>query len=143
MDTTVFNPDLLSKELLHENPLLLDKIATALACNRREAAHALREVLRFLFLVAGNRSSTLTPSHRVDLAWHELILFTKVYQSFCQRWFGRFVHHSPGGSRDENAGQYAKTLGCYEVDFGTADPAWWPPGTTSACGPCEAIGPES
>ena len=138
MASTAFNADALSKQLLDENPLLVAKIASALACKQPEVVYSLREVLRFLFLVSSNRSNTLTPSHRVDLAWHEFILFTKVYSSFCQRWFGRFVHHSPGGSRAENREQYEQTLRYYESQFGTADPAWWPQETVPACGPCEA-----
>ncbi|TQV71108.1 hypothetical protein FLL45_22540 [Aliikangiella marina] len=35
------------------------------------------------------------PSRVVDLAWHEFILFTKQYNSFCQNAFGRFLHHTP------------------------------------------------
>lgn len=35
------------------------------------------------------------PSQAVDVAWHELILFTKTYQLFCKQAFGRFLHHIP------------------------------------------------
>lgn len=35
------------------------------------------------------------PSQAVDLAWHEFILHTRQYQAFCNRAFGRFVHHTP------------------------------------------------
>lgn len=35
------------------------------------------------------------PSQAVDVAWHEFILFTKDYQKFCKRAFGRFLHHTP------------------------------------------------
>jgi hypothetical protein len=35
------------------------------------------------------------PSQAVDLAWHEFILFTRQYQTFCHRALGRFVHHTP------------------------------------------------
>ena len=35
------------------------------------------------------------PSRIVDLAWHEFILCTKHYQTFCRRAFGRFLHHTP------------------------------------------------
>lgn len=35
------------------------------------------------------------PSQVVDLAWHEFILFTRNYQSFCNRAIGRFLHHIP------------------------------------------------
>lgn len=38
------------------------------------------------------------PSHAVDLLWHEFILFTRSYEQFCSRAFGRFLHHAPAGS---------------------------------------------
>jgi hypothetical protein len=35
------------------------------------------------------------PSQAVDEVWHELILFTRQYDSFCNHAFGRFLHHTP------------------------------------------------
>lgn len=35
------------------------------------------------------------PSQVVDDAWHEFILFTRTYKSFCQKALGRFLHHTP------------------------------------------------
>ena len=35
------------------------------------------------------------PSQVVDDAWHEFILFTRIYQKFCSKALGRFLHHLP------------------------------------------------
>ena len=35
------------------------------------------------------------PSQVVDVAWHEFILFTKLYEEFCKRGMGKFIHHTP------------------------------------------------
>ncbi|MBQ0727923.1 MAG: hypothetical protein KBT77_11305 [Thalassolituus oleivorans] len=35
------------------------------------------------------------PSQVVDVAWHEFILFTRPYQTFCDKALGRFLHHTP------------------------------------------------
>ncbi|AWB68228.1 hypothetical protein C2869_18215 [Saccharobesus litoralis] len=35
------------------------------------------------------------PSQVVDDAWHEFILYTKLYAKFCQGAFGQFLHHTP------------------------------------------------
>jgi len=43
---------------------------------------------------AGRRMVAM-PSQAVDDAWHEFILFTRWYDKFCQRAFGRFLHHTP------------------------------------------------
>lgn len=42
-----------------------------------------------------NRRMVSMPSKVVDVAWHEFILFTKVYQRFCGQALGRFLHHIP------------------------------------------------
>jgi hypothetical protein len=43
---------------------------------------------------AGKRMVSM-PSQVVDDAWHAFILFTRGYQLFCKRAFGRFLHHTP------------------------------------------------
>ncbi len=35
------------------------------------------------------------PSKVVDDLWHEFILFTKHYDAFCKKAFGKFLHHTP------------------------------------------------
>lgn len=35
------------------------------------------------------------PSQVVDDAWHEFILFTRSYDTFCRKALGRFLHHTP------------------------------------------------
>lgn len=49
------------------------------------------------------------PSQVVDDLWHALILDTREYRRFCQRAFGRFLHHRPawalsGKARQADAG---------------------------------------
>ena len=41
------------------------------------------------------------PSKAVDVAWHEFILMTREYQSFCDEAFGYYLHHSPEETMDE------------------------------------------
>ncbi|AZQ12418.1 glycine-rich domain-containing protein [Shewanella khirikhana] len=38
------------------------------------------------------------PSQAVDVLWHEFILSTRQYQAFCQKAFGRFLHHTPAAA---------------------------------------------
>ena len=54
---------------------------------------ALREYFH-LCRKAGKRLLSM-PSQVVDAAWHEFILFTRHYQTFCQGALGRFLHHTP------------------------------------------------
>jgi len=55
------------------------------------------EGLRQWFMVcnrAGGRFVSM-PSQVVDDAWHAFILFTRNYEQFCRKAFGRFLHHTP------------------------------------------------
>lgn len=70
-------------------------------------AHALRQY--FLTHLKSGRQPVSMPSQVVDDLWHEFILYTRNYQVFCRRAFGRFLHHTPavvlrGGARASNAG---------------------------------------
>jgi len=55
--------------------------------------HALKEYFQVCNM-AGKRMVAM-PSQVVDVAWHEMILFTRLYDNFCNRAFGRFLHHTP------------------------------------------------
>jgi hypothetical protein len=62
----------------------------------------------FLAYLKGGRRRVAMPSQVVDDLWHEFILFTRQYQTFCERAFGGFLHHSPaitlGRTRPDNEG---------------------------------------
>ena len=50
--------------------------------------------LKFLVLVRATKEQ-FAPSDEADIAWHAHILHTQLYERFCQRHFGRFLHHVP------------------------------------------------
>lgn len=56
-------------------------------------ANALRQF--FLSYLSGGFKPVSMPSKVADDLWHEFILYTKQYQSFCDKAFGRFLHHTP------------------------------------------------
>ena len=128
-------------DLMDAEPLLCDKIAVATGLEPEAVPAMLVEVLRFLSLIDWS-GEKLTPPRELDLAWHELILFTQAYASLCTRLFSRFIHHRPGGTDEENGRQLRATLKLYHLSFGRPDPRFWgnhgywsePP----ACGSCEA-----
>ncbi len=107
------------------NPVLLEKIQKATGLPETQINELLAEVFCFLYLtsVANER---LTPSHIVDLAWHELILFTKYYAETSDRLFGKFIHHHPGGDSHENKSGFKKTHYWYNKIFGIQPaPQYW------------------
>ncbi len=89
---------------------LLDKLASrrpALeAKDRQLVARALRQF--FVAYLKSGRKYVSMPSQVVDDLWHEFILYTRHYDSFCRRAFGGFMHHTPavvlGSHRHDNAG---------------------------------------
>ena len=46
------------------------------------------------YLQSGCRYVSM-PSQVTDDLWHEMILYTRHYESFCKKAFGRFLHHTP------------------------------------------------
>jgi hypothetical protein len=61
------------------------------------AADVALDGLRGWYLACLYADGTLIgmPSHAVDEAWHEMILMTRHYSAFCDRAFGRYLHHNP------------------------------------------------
>ena len=72
-----------------------------LAAKRPELTPAQREIVfdglkeYFHLCNIAGRNMVAMPSQVVDDAWHEFILFTRQYRRFCDRAFGRFLHHTP------------------------------------------------
>ncbi|HEY7638804.1 MAG TPA: hypothetical protein VH814_03685 [Steroidobacteraceae bacterium] len=56
-------------------------------------ARALRQF--FLAYLQSGRQYVSMPSQVTDDLWHEFILYTRHYDSFCRRAFGGFLHHTP------------------------------------------------
>jgi hypothetical protein len=61
------------------------------------------------------------PSHAVDEAWHGLILCTARYSAFCQRAYGRFLHHHPEGGTPDAV---ASRAGCADEQLRRTVIAW-------------------
>ncbi len=125
-------------ELLDKNPVLIRRIADACAIEPGACVELLTEVLRYLNLTVYHEQR-LTPSLTVDYAWHEFILCTKLYMDFCQTHFGKYIHHHPGGSAEENRAQFDRTISFYRESFGEPDKQYWGQSQESSCGPCESV----
>ena len=88
----MFPPGLLDK-LLAVRPDLTIK-------DRQLVARALRQF--FLVYHKSGYQHIAMPSQVVDDLWHEFILYTKNYQTFCQQAFGRYLHHTPTAVLGQN-----------------------------------------
>lgn len=94
----MFPPGLLDRFSIHHPNLALK--------DRQLVAHALRQF--FIAYLKSGRKFVSMPSQVADDLWHEFILYTRHYDSFCQQAFGSFMHHTPavvlGIDKQNNAG---------------------------------------
>lgn len=95
----------------------------------QEIAALLHEYRRFLIMAAVGGQS-ITPSQRVDDAWHLHLTYSRDYWERLVPLLGRPLHHEPAGSAHEHAHyqeQYIRTLMLYRDTFGEDAPQrWWP-----------------
>lgn len=49
----------------------------------------------FRAYLRSGRQYVAMPSQAADDLWHEFILYTRSYDEFCKKAFGRFLHHTP------------------------------------------------
>jgi hypothetical protein len=63
---------------------------------RKDSALVSRGLRQFFvaYLMSGKRYVSM-PSQVADDLWHEFILYTREYDTFCRRVFGGFLHHTP------------------------------------------------
>lgn len=85
----------------------------------------------FLAHLKSGRKYVSMPSQAADDLWHELILYTKNYQQFCQHAFGRFLHHTPavvlGKGQQGNAGIHrCWHYACHEENINPKKPTRLP-----------------
>jgi hypothetical protein len=78
-------------------PALLKKVHRAYPHISSTDSSLILAGLREFFLICHTAKMTTVsmPSQVVDVAWHEFILSTRAYEEFCQKAFGRFLHHIP------------------------------------------------
>ncbi|WP_062976348.1 glycine-rich domain-containing protein [Nocardia flavorosea] len=79
-------------------------------------ATGLRQWLRCCGAALADDQVIGMPSRAVDEAWHGFILCTRRYADFCERAYGRFLHHHPEGAEPSGAepadtsGQLGRTV---------------------------------
>jgi hypothetical protein len=104
-----------------------------------EADTVIRELRRFLslrILVVTPKYENFVPSLKVDLAWHEFILHTRLYRDFCTTLIGPFIDHEPSVSRSVGRAAVAGEIAAYTKQqlqqfYGPTAPFVW--GHPSAC----------
>lgn len=114
-------------------PGLLDRLAQRRPELSLKDRVLVARALRQFFLAhhhAGYRFVSM-PSQAADDLWHEFILFTRAYEEFCRKAFGRFFHHTPavvlGPDRDKNEGlRRVWRFACKEENINPRNPTRLP-----------------
>lgn len=117
----------------YEAPFVIDKLLkNRIADSPEEAGRLFTEVKRFIVLVQTDDNVPWEMySARVDEAWHQFILFTAEYMEFCDRYFGKYMSHSPHSSPAPGSGGAAVPMSFgefrsrYEALFEEALPDTW------------------
>jgi hypothetical protein len=123
-DLWATEPDPLDPERATERYAhVVRRIARDEHIRKRTAGRRFVEMLKFLDVCA-QAKKTVSPPARIDGAWHCFILFTREYAEYCQRRFGRFIHHEPMESGDTDA--YKRAYDEATMRFGTLDRRIWP-----------------
>lgn len=88
--------------LAYKNRDVVQRFLDSYPIDRADAEEIFTEMKRWLWLVGyrgslgGRRQLIVTqPMAALDEMWHCFVLFTSDYTKFCQRFFGRFIHHQP------------------------------------------------
>jgi len=79
------------------NPVLIRRVKEKIPDISDKNTTKLFDALRDYFYICSQAQGKMVamPSEAVDIAWHEFLLFTKEYQTFCNKGIGRFLHHTP------------------------------------------------
>lgn len=80
----------------HEETIL--RFTDAFALSEEEAEDVFHEMKKLLALMVRYPEEyvfTHEPLWVLDEMWHTFLMYTADYADFCQRYFGRMVHHAP------------------------------------------------
>jgi hypothetical protein len=88
----------LARVLRYRNDDVLHRFLKLYDVSWAEAEDLFTEVKKWLWLCSLPEAKALSitsPMHMMDEMWHNFVLFTRDYAIFCDRYFGRLLHHAP------------------------------------------------
>jgi hypothetical protein len=95
--------------------------------NEYQVEEVIEQLRGYLGLCRRSRTLLAMPSQAVDVAWHALILSARHYQQFCQRAFGRFLHHTPASAMPNPTASNAALRRCWHLAWHRPAPSDSPP----------------
>jgi hypothetical protein len=104
--------------------MLVPRVAKEHRYSSRDAANLVKEAKRMLYLSVVTKQP-ISPSQDVDMAWHEMLMFTRFYKKFAD-FIGGFIHHDPTPGPPDGGRLYEATKQRYLETFGQKpDPRYW------------------
>jgi hypothetical protein len=103
---------------------MLERMEERYKYSPEDAKNLVREAKRMLYLSV-RTDDEISPSMKVDDAWHEMLMFTRYYREFSD-FIGAFIHHDPTPGPPDGGKTYEKTKKNYQKTFGEKpDPRYW------------------
>lgn len=117
--------------LEYQNPEIVSRYARRHDVSEEEAQHLFEECKKFL-VVCSLSKEPCSPSEKLDEMWHHFVLHTRDYTEFCNKFFGKFIHHVPN---EEIAGPEIRVEMIRKAEqlFGQLDPMIWPVAVSAVC----------
>jgi len=121
--------DSLNKLSSFEAPYLEEKLhMTGKFTDKESYQKSFIEFKKFAGLFGLGYGDLAMASPEVDELWHQFILFTRQYASFCDEYLGNFLHHTPetsytglGGGKSEGVRKFVRA---YSEVFGELPEIW-------------------
>lgn len=89
----------LTRVVAYKNCEVVRRFREQYPVSEREGEEIFRETKKWLWLLSvaspPGRLSVTDPILVLDEMWHAFLMYTRDYEDFCQRYFGRFLHHAP------------------------------------------------
>ncbi len=126
--------------LAYKHPELVERFKRDLGLGTDAAETLFMDVKMYLYLAAAT-NKRLAPTKQIDKGWHEFLMYTKDYASFCHQFFGRFVHHVPTPVLVPHVvDDLRSTIECARKEFGTLSTNWDLGSTAADCNKCVNVG---
>jgi hypothetical protein len=79
----------------YDNPELIERYKDKLGLSGQAALQLFHDVKQFLYVCGTQNENGCSPTEKIDLGWHEFLLYSRDYREFCEQMFGQLVEHAP------------------------------------------------
>ncbi|PIR83544.1 hypothetical protein COU18_02560 [Candidatus Kaiserbacteria bacterium CG10_big_fil_rev_8_21_14_0_10_51_14] len=126
---------------MYRNPEIIARYEDELGLIHAEAVVLFADVKRFLYLCAVEPGAK-APTRKIDVGWHEFMLYSRDYREFCLRALGQVIDHAPNSYLhpvEDQRDLVRTTRSMAEAMFGELSTNWHVPHGDSES-PCTACG---